>query len=270
MPSVHEIEKLPIITPLRYNNEFSTGANKPILISGVDKESGAQKECVVKLMGSERMRPEAACFELLATYIAWEWGISVVEPVLVEINNAFVETLKSKGCYSTAKKSLGLNYGSVYRPNYKTLAVNEPLKQNLLHQAQKIFAFDVFIGNVDRTLKKPNCMVSADDIIIYDHELAFSFLQLITPPPEPWKISDFDRNNWIDNMVLFHKIKKKWFPGNAILKSVDRFNAGFWQRAKHLIPAEWRTDHINRIENTLNLIVQNKQAFVKNLKWVTA
>ena len=205
MPSVYEIEKLPTIITLRYHDEFSSGANKPILISGVDKESGEQKECVVKMMASERMRPEAASFELLASFIAWEWGISIVHPVLIEISEEFVESLRGRGQYLAASQSVGLNYGSIYQPNYKTLEVDLRLNKNLLFQAQKIFAFDVFIGNADRKTDKPNCMHNADEILIYDHELAFSFLHLIFGDAEPWNISEQDRIEWIDKMILFHK-----------------------------------------------------------------
>ncbi len=269
MPTVHEIKKLPTITALRYHDEFSSGANKPILVTGVDKESGEQKECVIKMMASERMRPEAAAFELVASFLAWEWGISVVHPVLIDISKEFVETIHDRDQYLVASQSVGLNYGSIHQPNYETLPFDLKLNKKQLLQAQKNFAFDIFIGNADRNFNKPNCMYNADEIIIYDHELAFSFLHLIFGSTEPWNISDHDRSKWIDKMILFHKIKGKLFPVNEIINCLELINNKFWQKAVSLIPVEWQTDHLNRIKNHLNLIINSKAHFVKNLTWVT-
>ena len=270
MPDIFSIKQLPYLFALRFHNQMSSGANKPILITAVDKEKGKHKECVTKLMGAERMRPEAAAFELLASFIAWEWKIFVVEPVLIEISPNFVETLRRTDSYITATKSIGLNYGSIYERNYQTLPALQKLNKNQILQAQKIFAFDVFISNVDRTFNKPNSMFNADEIIIYDHELSFSFLYNILPASEPWNISDSDRTNWIEKMFLFPKIKGILFPEKEILRCLDRFNNKFWQKASSLIPQEWQTDHFFKIQKTLNLIVNHKKLFVRNLKWVVA
>ncbi|MFW9940381.1 MAG: hypothetical protein ACFFFT_05020 [Candidatus Thorarchaeota archaeon] len=72
MSSVFEIDSLPTILALRFNNELR-GSNTPLIITGRDKVSGKEQECVVKLKSAERFkgRIEASSFELLSTFIAW-------------------------------------------------------------------------------------------------------------------------------------------------------------------------------------------------------
>lgn len=273
MPSVFEIDFLPTIVPLRFHYEFSSGANKPILITGVDKNSGDSKECVVKLMGSERMRPESASFELLASFIAWELGIAVVEPVLIEIIPEFVETLRGNYTFRTAQNSIGINYGSIYIAGDITQPNNIRLSDLKLYQALEIFTFDILIANEDRTQTKPNFLSGQNDLIIYDHELAFSFLYLILGNQasqlkitEPWRITEDDILNWISKMFLYPIVKGKPFPETEIIQKLYKISEDFWQKAFNLIPAEWQSDQLIRIKDTLNLVVSHKEQFVENIK----
>ncbi len=266
MPSVFEIDNLPTIIPLRYHNEFSSGANKPILVTGVDKISGKMEECVVKLMGAERMRPESASFELLASFIAWQWEILVVDPLLIEITEDFVESMIGQTNYSVAKQSIGLNYGSRYLRNYQNLPVLQPLNNFQLKQAQKIFCFDVFITNVDRTFKKANSLINQSDIVICDHELAFGFIYDIFPNRQPWIISDEESERLKKEMIYISKIKRKKLPEDEILPIFDSITNEFWDKAFSLIPSDWRTDHLIQIRETLNTIIEHKEEFLYSLQ----
>lgn len=66
--------RLPIIEALTFHTSFSTGANTPLLITGVD-ENGNKGDYVVKLKGAKRMSTEASMRELLAAIIAIQMGI---------------------------------------------------------------------------------------------------------------------------------------------------------------------------------------------------
>jgi len=47
--------RIPIIDPLQRHKGFPNSANKPMLITGVDIETGIRGDYVVKLMKAERM-----------------------------------------------------------------------------------------------------------------------------------------------------------------------------------------------------------------------
>ncbi len=53
-------------------------------------------------------------------------------------------------------------------------------------QAAHIFAFDALIQNPDRRYSNQNLLTRGNNIFVYDHELAFSFLEAILPLRHPW------------------------------------------------------------------------------------
>src|SRR6185437_5976243 len=55
--------------------------------------------------------------------------------------------------------------------------------------AMDVYAFDALIQNIDRRRQNPNLATQGDEIVLFDHECAFSFLLAIFPSPEPWDLS---------------------------------------------------------------------------------
>ncbi|MVM34739.1 hypothetical protein GO755_32220 [Spirosoma sp. HMF4905] len=256
---------LPRLIALRYDNTFTNGANQPGLVAARDQQTRQLIDCVVKFRGGERMTPEACARELLAAFIAKEWGIRVVEPVLVDILPEFSELERGKAHYQLLAKSIGLNVGSVYIPGYDTIPVHQPLSAVELPQAQHIFVFDVFIQNADRRVEKPNLMGNGQELVIYDHELAFSFIQALFKNKTPYQLREQDRV-WIENLFLLAKIKRFPLPELAIKQALDRLDNKFWDRAFELIPPEWRTDQLPEIRSFLTQIVNNSDLFVQSVK----
>ncbi|QDK79689.1 hypothetical protein EXU85_14170 [Spirosoma sp. KCTC 42546] len=257
--------RLPRLTALRYNDTFTTGANQPGLVAARNQQTRQLIDCVVKFRGGERMTPEACARELLAAFIAKEWGIRVVEPVLVDVGDEFVELERGKPHYQLLAKSIGLNVGSVYVPGYDTLPVHQPLSAVELPQAQHIFVFDVFIQNADRRAEKPNLMANGQELVIYDHELAFSFIQALFKNAKPYQLREQDRI-WIENLFLLAKIKRFPLPEIAIQEAFGRLDNKFWDKAFELIPPEWRTDQLPEIRSFLTEIVNNSDLFVQSVK----
>ena len=168
--------RLPEIFAQAFHDSFMTSANKPLLITGIDKASGEKLDYVVKLKAAERMSNEASMRELLPCLISLELELPVVEPAIIEISQQFVETLKGNYSWQPASKSLGFNFGSLNLRDHKTLIINQPLIHRQLIHAQNAFAFDMFIQNSDRTINKPNVLTSGNDLVILDHEIAFGFI----------------------------------------------------------------------------------------------
>lgn len=171
--------KIPIIKALTAHETFVSGANKPLLITGVD-ENGRKGDYVLKFIGAERMSNEASMRELLAALIAIQMGIKVVTPVVILVSPEFVELIDEQDTLQIARKSLGYNYGSEYLRTHTTILPSQELITQLT-QAQTIFAFDITIQNPDRNSEKPNMITNGTEIVIYDHECAFSFVLHIFP-----------------------------------------------------------------------------------------
>jgi hypothetical protein len=255
---------LTIIEALSPHESFETGANKPLLVRGVD-DNGNKGDYVVKFRGAERMSAEACMRELLAAFIAAQMEIRVVHPVIVNISQDFVDLLQGNSAWQYASKSLGYNYGSEYIKRYTTIIPTQDLNNHQLHPAQTIFAFDVTIQNPDRTNEKPNMFSDGTEIVIYDHELAFSFVMDIFPNPKPWELRQIDLE-WINRHCLLPKIRGKEYDFEEFSNRFDNLDENFWTIAKSLIPKEWLSDQFDRIKQHFSAICNNKDAFIIELK----
>jgi len=55
-----------------------------------------------------------------------------------------------------------------------------------MQDTTEIFAFDLMVQNPDRRKGKPNLLRKGDELAIFDHEMAFSFLYALVPNEYPW------------------------------------------------------------------------------------
>lgn len=260
----NESFRLRIINALIPQTSFFSGANTPLLITGVD-EDGNTGEYVVKFKGAKRMSPEASMRELLATLIAIQMGIHVATPVIVNVTANFIDLVKDKEGWACAQSSLGLNFGTEYIKNFTNLIPTREFSLEQLSYAQLIFPFDVTIHNPDRTNENPNMLTDGSKIVIYDHELAFSFILNIFPDPDSWKIKETDMW-WVSRHVLLPKISGKVFDFAEFSTRFDNLDEDFWNTAKDLIPQEWLTDQFDKIKRHFVEINNNKEAFINELK----
>jgi len=257
---------LPIIWPEMYHETLGSGANKPILITGLEEQSGFSGNYVVKLMASERM-DKTACFkELLATFIAMELGIPVVKPVVVNIEKDFADAMYGKECYQRLQQSIGLNYGSQYVKQHMIISKEAPLIEKQLKNALDIFCFDMLIQNPDRTMDKQNMFSVGEKIVIFDHELAFSFIQLIGGDPEPWNVTKEKVGNWKD-LFLPPKLRKRELNHEEISEKLGRLDETFWDKVENLMPGEWMTSlYFEKIRKHVDKVQVNKDAFIVNIQ----
>jgi hypothetical protein len=255
---------LPIIEALSPHESFDTGANKPLLLRGIDI-NGRKGDYVVKFRAAERMSAEASMRELLAAFIAAQMEIKVVHPVVVNISQNFVDLLNGNSAWHYASKSLGYNYGSEYIKRHTTIISTQDLNSHQLPYAQTIFAFDVTIQNPDRTIEKPNMLTDGTEIVIYDHELAFSFVMDIFPNQKPWILRHTD-GEWINRHCLLPKIRGKEYDFEGFSNRFNNLDEQFWTIARSLIPNEWLSDQFDRIKQYFSAICNNKDAFILELK----
>lgn len=250
--------RLPVVFAQRLDGKFGNSANQPLLISGVDKMTAEKGSYAIKLKAAPRMSEEASMRELLASFLAMEMGIPVVEPVIIEITSEFVELLKGSPSWAVGNKSLGYNYGSRYIRDYSILLLNKPLTDHQLPLAQDALAFDIFIQNSDRTNEKPNMLTDGRNLVILDHEIAFGFIFAPFLTPNIWEMQE-QHKNWISQHCLHPLVKGKYYDYEAFASKFDVITDGFWQKAWELIPEEWRTDQFDIIRKTLTGIIANRE-----------
>jgi hypothetical protein len=82
--------------------------------------------------------------------------------------------------------------------------------------ARETIAFDAFILNPDRTADRPNLLWKDEELVLFDHELAFSFLYAIGGSAEPWT----DR---FEGPLRSHVF---YLPLKSLLAPLDRFQGG--------------------------------------------
>jgi hypothetical protein len=257
--------QLPEVYAQRVNDNFPNSANKPLLVSGIDKATNEKGDYVVKFRKAERMSEEASMRELLASFIAMQMEIPVTEPVIVEIDSNFLDILKGNDSWLVASKSIGYNYGSKYIKEYSTIVLNKGLNNHQLPYAQDAFAFDMFIQNSDRTNNKPNLLTNGEDIIILDHEIAFGFVFAPFVTANIWDMTE-EHKSWVRQHCLLPLLKGETYDFEAFSNKFDNLTEEFWIKAFQLIPETWRNDQFDSIKNILTGISVNREKFILELK----
>jgi hypothetical protein len=133
--------------------------------------------------------------EVISALLGADLGLPVVEPVFVRTTPQWLSALPDSARATRLAGACPLAFGSVragagfalWRP---TSAIPDVMRQ----QAAEVFAFDALIQNIDRTPKKPNCLVRLTELRVIDHEAAFAhYLPIIGQPwIPPWKIGGAD------------------------------------------------------------------------------
>jgi hypothetical protein len=257
---------LPVIQAFSPGKTFSSGTTEPLLIRGVCEQTSLKDDSVLKMMGASRMSIEASARELIGSWVALELGLNVPEPVVVNISPVFVDALRGSQQFGIASNSIGLNFGSRYMTGYQEPLQGQQFSEDLLAQLINVFAFDMLIGNIDRRIGKPNFLVNGNDIMVLDHELAFSFLKELPflRSKTPWLIREADIT-WINDNYCFNLLKGKSVDFLNFSEKLDVIDNDFWNKLSVTVPDVWRTDQIDSIKDHLNSIIANKEEFTSEL-----
>jgi hypothetical protein len=86
------------------------------------------------------------------------------------------------------------------------MAVDRKIPAVVWQMAVDIFAFDALVQNPDRRFNNPNLLVNGDSILIFDHEIAFSFLLDIFPSPSPWRL---ESQQYLADHVFYRQLKSQ-------------------------------------------------------------
>ncbi|WP_342646633.1 HipA family kinase [Mucilaginibacter sp. CSA2-8R] len=257
---------LPTVEAVAAGNILRTGTTLPQIVTGICMQTGTKSDYVVKFITSPRMSPEASARELIAALMARELDFIVPEPVLIHISDAFVETMRGDENFHIASNSLGFNFGNEYKTGYFPVLKDQQINSELESKLIDLYAFDIMISNADRRLEKPNFLTNGDEILIFDHELAFGFTLEIPflRNPEPWTIREQDLT-WIRDNFCFVRIKGKQFDFSKFQEKLKFIDDSFWNKIETILPADWLTAQAGDIKIYISQLISNADLFANEL-----
>ncbi len=191
------------------------GHSKPWVVS-VNAE-GEPKPFVVKLYRTidiEARNKMAA--EILGCLLAEEFDLLTPFPAIIEFTNEFRMSLGKEHeeilTLLDERDKFGTEYyegAFLFAPQMMSLKETEKIIS-----VDTLYAFDYFICNRDRTLKKPNLLIKNGEGILIDHEMALEI--------DEYTISNFIEGKWNEKYRyhLFYDLLK----GADLLEKESFFN----------------------------------------------
>ncbi len=265
--------RLPFVEALSAFDLFDMGTTAPLGLWGVDPETAERGQYVVKLKKSDRMTTTSSAFELIGAWMAMELELPVVEPALIHISSDFVETsMKGRDGYRVALQSEGINFGSKYQAGYLNYpTVPFAMTQDFIEIIKLIYVFDLFIANTDRGHQRPNVAYNGSKLMLYDHELAFSFLRILPflRNKTPWIFNEMDKDLY-EKHIFFRTLKDLQLDFTQQVSLLERFNTRFWDKVYQTLPPEWIDDDIKEIRPYLTSIVTNLTNFAESINKTVA
>lgn len=225
-----------IVEAIEYRREQSYGRTRPLVLL-CESPDGSRSEYVVKLKNASEIGVFALVAEWICADLAHELNLVTPEKAAVNIQREFAEAVPNESARKRLLASLGTNFGSkLLTGGYSTWPRSKPLTKALRRAATDILCFDVFVQNPDRREDKPNLLWKAEDLIVLDHEMAFSFVFGITSK-EPW---DDLFATGIRRHLFFSALKRNLEPLEPFRGAVEALADEFLDRVFAEIPAEWQ------------------------------
>lgn len=237
---------LPIIEALSADKT----TNHQLLIRGINQENQVKGDYIVN-------NNQVAGRELLASFMASELDINVPSPVLINVNSELPKTLLNDVA--------GLQFGTEYKVGYYGIIRNQALSEFQRLQINQVFPFDIFISNVTRRTENPNLLTDGNNLLIFNHQFAFDFLNDGYKNKTPWEFRPQDQD-WIKSHVFFPYLKNKFPDFSILVNKLTRLDDNFWDKAFLLIPDEWKTEDLEEIKDHSQAIIAHKDTFLQSLK----
>jgi hypothetical protein len=251
------------LTAVQFTRFMTSGRTTPALFSCEDESGAAAGEFVIKLRGS--VLQAGSLKELIGSRLASHFDLPVPQPAVIMLEQALADLIIATDQSKSAiiEESVGLNFGSKEVIGFSTWLVDRKIPSSMWQTAVEIFAFDALVQNPDRRFGNSNLMVKGDNLLIFDHEIAFSFLLDILPSPTPWRM---ERQQYLTDHVFYRQLKSQ---------AIDLTN--FTSRLAHLsetdldhifaeAPAEWNNEDAQKIVMHLGTMRDHAEEFAEEVR----
>jgi hypothetical protein len=227
---------LPRLTVSRFGRVIPTSRTKPCIVYS-ENEEGEEMEFVVKLAAGGNTGIRGLVSEVMATQLANALDLRVPEACLLEITPEFADTVPNAEVAEIMKRSIGWNFGSKkLPPGYSVVTPGRPLLLNFRATAAEMFAFDGMIQNPDRRAVNPNCFTNGSELVILDHEMAFSFLAGVLFWRPPWEGGDL---SFLRDHLFFEPLRQSSINFDRLAGAVEALKVERLSIYSDAVPPEW-------------------------------
>lgn len=175
------------VRPVDFMGQSISGRTCPSILT-CEKTTGEIIEVFAKFSSSCDENVSNLTREIIAACLAGDLGLPIPEPVLIEIDDAWISIVQDATVRARIAASARVAFGSRHAgTQFTPWNSGTNLFEALIPVAAAVFVFDGIIQNIDRRSDNPNCLVRGDTIRIFDHELAFTHGVVIGWQP-PWRV----------------------------------------------------------------------------------
>ncbi|HME05595.1 MAG TPA: HipA family kinase [Bryobacteraceae bacterium] len=241
-----------------------SGRTSPALCGCEDAAGNFVDDFVVKLRGGMESQAGPLC-ELLGSLLASHFGLRRPDPALVSIDVDFAELVagaEPKRAYRM-RNSVGLNFGSRILADAAEWPVDKAIPYAMRETAVRIFAFDALIQNPDRRFDNQNLLTHGDDILVFDHEIGFSFLLDILPLTTPWRL---DRHQYLTEHVFYRQLKSEPIDLDGFSAALIALPGVALEGILAQVPAEWNNEVVSKIQLHLETVSDHAAEFIEEIK----
>ena len=203
--------------------------------------------------------------ELVGAKLAAHFGIASPEPAVIRIDDALIELVaEAEPSHATGlRNSVGLNFGTKMVTGFSTWPVGRSIPASIWQIATDIFAFDALIQNPDRRSRNPNLFTNGETVLIFDHEMAFSFLLDLFPSQTPWKL---DSQRYLADHVFYGRLSTQVIDLDAFSLSLSGLSDILIGAILSDVPREWNTDALSKVDSHLKVVRQHAADFVEEVR----
>ncbi|MBV6441097.1 MAG: hypothetical protein DYG98_26250 [Haliscomenobacteraceae bacterium CHB4] len=211
--------------PLQFLSFLPAGSSTPIVVQSADG-----RKYLVKLKGGQ-----SGSYSYLNEWIAGRLGTALGLPVSVPETIRIDETLDTVGIHEEVKdlihKSFGLNLAFPFFENAIPCSA-KTARAEYDNAAQRLFAYDVFLQNTDRSAQNPNLLELDGRVFSFDYETSFLLIGIVQG--KDFSQSDFVLQALREN-PLFHQ------DLNAVIATAlfSRLQEADIAGIVDSLPAEW-------------------------------
>jgi hypothetical protein len=213
--------------------------------------------------------PTAHLCELIASRVATHFGILVPDPAVVMLDDSFVELVANAQQRSNPdaaqrfRQSAGLNFASRHLTGIVAWPVEHRIPDAQWQPATNVFAFDALIDNPDRRYSNPNLFTRGNDVIVFDHESAFSFLLAILPVMQPWKLIG---TPYLDDHVFYRRLKRQTVDLTEFCDALARLEDDLVDRIVADMPPEWNNGSLLKVADHLRAMGEHADEFTEAVR----
>jgi hypothetical protein len=224
---------------VRFDRLADSGRNLPLRV-GVETSDSQEHEVFLKASGRPGLGVEGLANEAVAACLAADLGLPINEPFLVELDEAWIESIPDDPTKQMLRASERVAFASKSAgPQWKIWSDVDDLNADRRSMALAVLAFDAYIANDDRRMGNSNCLVKGNEFRIIDHELVFRIRQKLFPRAEPWKAGNLERLVQPEGHIFGAKLKGRTPDFAPVLRVWCDLSDVRLQNYLSTLPNEW-------------------------------